>query len=236
MIKIVRRPWLPYTLPELSAWFTNFTMKFAALGVQLGFAQDDIDAVLLDNSTVQWTNNAMQANEANNATLKTFRDETLFGEKNDPPPTKPANDLPPAPVNLSASIIQRIVALKEKIELSDTYTPDIGAQLGIISPNPGGVSEESVKPSLKVFAAEGNYEFAAVVEGRAKSTMNELQYRALNQESWKPLKNFTGKSGNATYKPEPAGAPVKIELRVQLYRNNEKYGQPSDAVYLTLNP
>ena len=98
------------------------------------------------------------------------------------------------------------------------------------------VSEADVKPALNVFPANENYDFAVVVNNRAKSDQSDLQFRVMNQEKWESLLRFTGKSADAQYKPTPEGQPVKIELRVQLYRRNEKYGAPSDAVYVTLNP
>lgn len=236
MIKIIRRVWLPTNLPELAVWFANFAMKFSEVYVALGFKADDNTAVQNANATVQWINDLMGTQEANAAAIRSFRDQLLYGEKNDAKPLVPSTELPPAPAEYVSSIVQWLDTLKEKIELADDYTPDIGAQLGIVAPPPGGISEENVKPVLEAFAALENYDFAVVVTGRGKADQNELQFRLPNQESWQTLKTFTGKSCNAQYKPTPEGQPIKIEIRVQLYRNNQKYGQPSNPAYITLNP
>lgn len=236
MIKIIRRTWLPQTLPALAVWFANFALKFADYYTLLGFTNTDKTAVDNANAVVQWLNTAMEVNEANDAALRSMRDQLLYGEKNDPAPTVPTMELPASPAPLISSIIQWLDKFKERIELSEEYTPDIGAQLGIVATPSEGIAEDDVKPTIKAFPASGDYDFAVVVENRAKADQSEILYRPMNQEKFESLKFFTGKSGNAQYKPTPEGAPVKIEIRVQLYRNNEKYGQPSDPTYLTLNP
>ena len=236
MINVIRREWLPRTLPELAAWFVNFAKQFGEFHAALGFTAAENTSVQNDLATVVWLNNAIEVNEANSAGLRSFRDQTLYGEKNDAAPPAPTTDLPAPPAALTASIIQRIDNLKERILLADNYTDDIGALLGIVAPPSQSVAEAEVKPTLSAFPANEGYDFAVVVGNRAKSDQNDLQFRALNQEKWESLLRFTGKSADAQYKPTPEGQPVKIELRVQLYRKNEKYGQPSDAVYVTLNP
>ena len=236
MIKIIRRIWLPTNLPELAVWFANFADKFKTVYAALSFTAADNTAVQTANATVQWINDVMGSQEASAAAVRSFRDQLLYGEKNDAKPAVPATDLPPVPAEYVSSIVQWLDTFKEKIELSDGYTPDIGAQLGIVANNAGGISEENVKPSVEAFAAVENYDFAAVVTGRGKADQNELQFRLPNQEGWQTLKTFTGKSCNAQYQPTPEGQPIKIEIRVQLYRNNRKYGQPSNPVYITLNP
>jgi hypothetical protein len=231
-----RRIWLPTNLPELAAWFANFALKFAEFYTALGFTAGDNTTVQNDNASVQWVNDAMSVNESNTAALRTFRDITLYGEKNDAPPTEPSMNLPPPPTDFTSSIVQRVATLADKIELADNYTPDIGAQLGIIQTKKVGLIEESVKPAIRVAAGAGNYDFTTVITDKGKSDQADLQIRRLGQEKWESLKQFTGKSCTAQYKPDPEGAPVKIEVRVQLSRRNEKYGHASDPVYITLNP
>lgn len=42
-------------------------------------------------------------------------------------------------------------------------------------------------------------------------------------------------AANATW-PGTGDAPVQIQLRVQLRRKNENYGQPSDIILVTVIP
>lgn len=235
MIKIIRRIWLPTTLPELAIWFSNFAKQFDDLFAALGFSAAENTSVQNDNLTVQWLATAMEINEASYSAMKTFRDQTLFGEKNDDAPGVPPTDLPAAPAARTASIIQRLTNLVDRIELADNFTPDIAALLGIVAVKTGDIAEGDVKPSVEAFEGAENFEFAVVVTNRAKADQCDLQMRLPGQESWQSLKMFTGKSCNARYQPAD-GQSIKIEIRVQLYRSNEKYGQPSNPVYVRLNP
>lgn len=205
MIVILKRVWLPTTLPLLAVWFANFATKFNEVFAALGFTAADNTAVQNANATVQWINDVMGNQEATAAAIRSFRDQLLYGEKNDPKPLVPSTDLPAAPADYVSSIIQWVDKLKERIELADNYTPDIGAQLGIVPIKPDGISEENVKPTLKVFPAIENYDFSAVVEGRAKSDQNELQIRVMGQEKFESFLKFTGKSCDAQYQPTPEG-------------------------------
>jgi hypothetical protein len=45
-----------------------------------------------------------------------------------------------------------------------------------------------------------------------------------------------GKSCDVTLTPTTPGVPEKLQVVIQLKRNNENYGQPSDAVSVTVNP
>ena len=50
------------------------------------------------------------------------------------------------------------------------------------------------------------------------------------------VKTASGKSIDVTIEPTAQGKPEQIQVRVQLKKNNADYGQPSDAVYVTVNP
>lgn len=235
MINLIQRTWLPRALPELALWFANFNLKFAQFAGGLGLSAQ-VGQVEKNNETVQWLAAAMEASEANTRGLKQFRDETLFGGKNEPPPAEPVTVLPKKPDAFQISVVQWLVDFVEKkIEVADNYTEEIGVQLGIIAAKSGKPSADSVKPKGEYFAAQGGYELAVVVTNRGEADMSELQIRFANSEKWKSVKNFTGKSANAQIEPTEEGKPEQIQARIQLYKNNEKYGQPSDAVYVTVN-
>ena len=58
----------------------------------------------------------------------------------------------------------------------------------------------------------------------------------MNTEEWTELASGTGKSGNVHITPATEGQPERLELKVQLYKSNEIYGQTSDPTYATFNP
>ena len=49
-------------------------------------------------------------------------------------------------------------------------------------------------------------------------------------------KTATGKSTDVTVAPQTPGKPQQLQVRVQLQRKNENYGQLSDTVFVTVNP
>lgn len=236
MLTIIQRKWLPRTIAELAIWFANFNLKFAEFAATLGL-DAQVAKVGKMNETVQWLAAAMEASETNGRGLKQFRDETLFGGKNDPAPASPISTLPKAPDEFQTSVVSWLVDFVEKkIETADNYAEDIGVNLGIIVPKTEKPPADSIKAKGEYFPATSGYEMAVVVTNRGESDMSEMQIRYINSEKWKAVKTFTGKSANATIEPTEEGKPEQIQARIQLYKNNEKYGQPSDAVYVTLNP
>ena len=46
----------------------------------------------------------------------------------------------------------------------------------------------------------------------------------------------TGKALDITYSPTTPGSPVQLQVYVQLRKNNENYGQPSEIGLATVNP
>lgn len=98
------------------------------------------------------------------------------------------------------------------------------------------IAPESVKPTLEVTEAQGGYEAAVVIGNRGKSSMWRLLGRKMNTETWHDLTSGTGKGASVTITPTTPGQPERMELKIQLYKDNEPYGQPSDPVYATFNP
>lgn len=234
-MKILKRLWLPTSLVALAPWYANFALKFAEYATHLGLAAD-LPFVIEDNLTIQWMADADEVAKANLDGFRKFRDESLYAEKHSDAPSEPVTALPTPPAKLTWAIIQRLINLVERIELSPGYTSDIGAQLGIIPPQTGGVSPASVKPTVQVFAAQSGYQLSVVVSDRAESNMFEVEIRRAGQETWTVVKTASGKSIDLTIEPTVAGKPEQIQVRVQLKKNNADYGQPSDAVYVTVNP
>lgn len=235
MTKIIKRVWMPSKLDTLAPWYVNFALKFAQYAPQLGLTAD-VMLVNEDNLMIQWLADADEVAKANLDGFRKFRDESLYAEKNSDEPTAPATGLPTAPEKLTWAIVQRLVNLVERIELAPGYTPDIGAQLGIIPPETSNISPSDVKPTVQVFAAQSDYQFSVVVANRADANMFEVEIRRAGQENWTVAKTASGKSIDVTIEPTIAGKPEQIQVRVQLKKNNADYGQPSNAVYVTVNP
>lgn len=108
--------------------------------------------------------------------------------------------------------------------------------MGIVVPKGEGISPGSVKPTGDVSAAQNGYLFSVVVANRGESDQSEVQIRRAGSETWTTVKAFTGKSVDVTVSPTTPGQPEQIQVRIQLKKKNENYGQVSDAVSVTVNP
>jgi hypothetical protein len=228
--------WLPSKLEALAPWFANFALKFDEFAIALGFVAADVTRVQNDSAMVSWLAEAQSVAEANLDAFRTFRDETLYGENGDPTPVAPPTALPAQPATLTTDIVERLVKLVERIQLSDDYTQAVGEALGIVAA-PGSVPPPAeVKPTIQLFAAQGDYEAEVVVALRGDSDMFDVQARTMTSDVWKTVKSGTGKTITVRLDPTTPGQPEKFLVRVQLLRKNEPYGQPSDPAYVTVSP
>ena len=122
-----------------------------------------------------------------------------------------------------------------RFKAADGYTKDIGVALGIDGDSATDLPELIV-PTLEIHPAQMNYEAAIVVGNRGKSDMWQLLGRKMNSEKWTELKSGTGKGSNVKITPTVAGNPEQVEMKIQLIKANEPYGQLSNGMLATFNP
>jgi hypothetical protein len=146
--------------------------------------------------------------------------------------TAPDNTPPSA---LVAGVEQRSRERDARFKLSQAMTEAARLALDLVD-SQQHISPDSVKPTVEPFPAAGNYEFALVVANRGESDMYDVQIRRKGSETWSTVQSGTGKSVNVTIVPTTAGNAEQIQVRVQLRKKNANYGQPSDPVYVTVNP
>ena len=143
------------------------------------------------------------------------------------------NDAPTVPY--VGGCLQRFRARNQRFKAAKGYTRTIGIALGIVESS-DSVTPSSVKPTLDATAANNGYLVAVVVGNRARSSMWKIFGRRMNSEKREEFASGTGKSADITITPTTAGQTEKIELSVQLYKNNQPYGQLSDGVTVTVSP
>ena len=241
LINLIRRIWLPRTLPLLAVWMANFALEFADVAAGLGVS-GEVATVNKMNDTVQWLNASQAGREAIEGQFRDFRDMTLHGTGSDPTPNMPSDVLPAPPEAVQSMILTYIVNLVEnKIKTADSYDHGTGMLLGV-EPVPGEKPPpSSVKPigTYDAAAQGNNYALGVLVSNRGESDAAELQCSLAGGEiKWRAAKTFTGKTVDARIEPpdgHPTGKPFQVMLRIQLYKNNQPYGQPSDVVFLTLD-
>lgn len=140
-----------------------------------------------------------------------------------------------APFALVAGIEKRSRERDQRFKRSKTMTEAalIGLDLVDTSEN---ISPGTVKPTVDVFGGQNGYMFSVVVGNRGDSDSAEVKIRRSGSETLTAVKTFTGKSVDVTVTPNTPGQPERLQVVIQLKKKNEDYGQPSDAVSVTINP
>ncbi|CAN5301665.1 hypothetical protein BH10ACI1_BH10ACI1_20300 [soil metagenome] len=140
---------------------------------------------------------------------------------------------PPAP--LVAGIEKRSRERDGRFKRSKTMTEAALLALDLVD-TPANVIPGTIKPTFDAHPAQMGYESALVIANRGESDMWKALGQKANAAKWFTLTSGTGKSGNVTIEPTTEGQPERILVMIQLYKNNEPYGQPSDPQYVTFNP
>lgn len=233
---IPSQTWFPTNLPARAAWYENFANQFAVVGAGLGFTANEINSLNNDNDVLQFLLGAAVEIEAYKKSVKEYREIITEGEIGEPNPQFPANPALALPASIDAGMFERLVKLVERIRAAPNYTDQTGALLGILPTQSEQIAPSEVKPQIETFAAQTGYQFSVVVAGRGESDMWEVLILKKGSASWQSVKTAVGKSVDVTITPTTPGESEQIQVRVQLRKNNQNYGQPSDMAYVTVNP
>lgn len=173
--------------------------------------------------------------DADKKTITKIKQTAYNGETDEKPTPFPVLPAAAPPFPVIAGCLERTNKRNRRFKAADGYTKDIGVALGI---DGDGASDtpELVTPTLEAYPAQSGYEAAIVVGNRGKSDMWTISARRMNAETWSELKSGTGKGGTIKVQPTTAGNPERLELKIQLLKANEPYGQPSNPIYATFNP
>ncbi len=202
---------------------------------EVGATADDITEIKRDKGILTEAVERANVVEAGKKATNSIKNHVFDGDEKIPVadyPTLP-NGAPAEP--FVGGCLQRFNARNKRFKAAKGYTKTIGIALGI-EESSDPISPGSVKPTLDATAAQTGYLAAVVVGNRAESNMWKVFGRRMNSEKREEIASGTGKSADITITPTTAGQPEKIELTVQLYKNNEPYGQLSDAVSVTVSP
>lgn len=199
---------------------------------QVGATAEEIRSVGEAAENLQYLKDYLATVEADKMTLTQIKRAVYDGEEVSAFGGFPAFAPPSA---LAAGLKEQFQKRNARYKLADGYTREIGIALGIVE-NAAPSSPGEVQPSFEAFPAQMNYEAAVVVANRGKSTMWKAFGQRANGANWQELASATGKGGTVRITPTTPGQPERLLLMIQLYRNNERYGQPSDPQYVTFNP
>ena len=228
--------WFPQSLQDRAAWYLNFVDKFTPIGVtQLGFTAAEVTAFQEDQADLAAIAATQEALDTAAAAFRQFRISVTEDAIGTPQPafpsltwTAPANGVP-------AGMFQRLIAAVDRIRSSPNYTDELGANLGIKPKERISEPESTLKPSIKVAAAEFGYKFTANV-GRLGQPAVKLQLQREGSADWTDAVVSTTSPLEYTVVPTTPGQPERILVRAILYKGTDAVGLPSDPTYVTVNP
>src|SRR5687768_14955332 len=123
--------WFPTNRVSRAAWFENFTVQFAQVGLSLGFTQAEVDSVAADNAVVQFASTAINLLDSQMTGARAFERSMLLGLNNGAQPHFPEYAVPAPPPMVNAGIFERLERLVRRIRVAPGYNPSVGALLGI---------------------------------------------------------------------------------------------------------
>ncbi|MFZ1701085.1 MAG: hypothetical protein WBO10_00225 [Pyrinomonadaceae bacterium] len=215
----------------------KLTLQAANIGTytsKVDATPEEIDDCTNDLANLEAADEYADVVDGNKKTVFQIKQALFNGDENveiPPYPVFPAGTLPEPP---KAGALQRFQERGRRWKTATGWTPEVGTALGY------GVTETShspseVKPEIEVFAAASNYHFSIVVSKRGEANMWDI-YILRKNGSWTKVDSASGKSADVHITPTSPGDPEQLQVRVQLRKSNEDYGQPSDPAYVTVNP
>lgn len=228
--------WYQRTMAGLAAWWANFDFRRTEFEAKYPILATEKNKLAAIAAWVAYWVEARNSFDETSKQLTTYFNTIVGNNPNADPPLVPVVALPPGvPPDVDPGIEKFIRDIRREVVGLTNYAKADGEALGFEAPTAAPISPNLVKPDLQVFGAANNHHFSAVVSGRAESDMWDV-YIMRKGGNWEKHSTCTGKSADISVSLQSPGDAEQIQVYVQLRKNNADYGQPSDPVYVTLNP
>lgn len=203
---------------------------------EVGASAADITEIVSDTDVAEFLLDI--TNQANEFKETAFGIKArFFSTKTDPPAGEfmiAPDTTPPTPI--IAGAIKRSRERDQRFLHAAGITEAARIALDLIGDNSADISPELVKPLIEARAASTGYEFALIVGNRQKSDMYDIFVIRSGNSTREKIASGTGKSVNIVIIPTEPGKAEQVLVIVQLKKNNQNYGLPSDPIYVTVNP
>ena len=226
--------WFPSSLNARVAWYGNFSGQFTLVAIQLGFVTADIDAVTADNTMMQFLGSAQSQLDAISASIRAFRRTVTEGSIGDPAPIWPPSIIASPSEDRPAGLFERLDNLVKRIRAAKTYTPEIGALLGIIPVKPDPIAPDELKPELSVVAMPGN--IVQVHFKRGTTNGVDVQIQLDNDVVWNNQGRFVQSPAELNIPENPQGLPRAVQVRGRYFQGNTAVGLFSDVDVVATTP
>ena len=232
---IPSRNWFPQSLQDRAGWYLNFSVQFAPIALNLGFTAPEIASMTADSNVMQFLASSTNTIDAYKDAARQYRIIVTEGDIGQPEAFYPPNLTLGPPDDVLPGMFERLDKAVKKIRAASTYTPEIGALLGIIPSKPDSIGEADLKPVIKASESFSNYKFTLNVTRLGQEAF-KVQILRNGNGNWTDNGFATSNPFDVTVTPTTPGQPERVQVRAILLQKNEPVGQPSDPTYVTVNP
>ncbi len=229
--------WYPTNLPARAPWHVNFAAKAVAEGTTYGLTAANVTQIQHDAEMMEYLLDTFVAIDNYEKAWTAFRNGITTDPVGTPDHVIPDPlVLPGDPHATPTGIFQRTMQYRDIVMHSLSYTKEVGESWGIEPTKSSSLLPNEVKPTITVEAAATNYHFSVVASKREKADSFKVFVLRNGAPGWVEAATATGKSIDVHLTPQTPGEPEQLQVRIQLRKSNEDYGQPSDPAYVTINP
>lgn len=205
----------------------NFNAQFSLIGVSMGFDAAELLSLANDNDAFQWlAQNAVEI-DAFAESVRQYRKNVTEGSIGSPKPEFPVNPAGTPPMEVDAGLFERLVKLVERIRVAPTYTPEIGALLGIIPSKSDSLTPEEMQPDPVLMALPGNIVQINFIRGKTEGI--DVQIQLDNSGQWESAGRFYKSPAEITIPQNLQSTARSVQVRARYVINNSSIGQYSDT-------
>lgn len=225
------------TLDRLIQILTLQAANLPTYQAEVGATAADIQAVTDELANLVYMVDYAALIDTNKKTVFQIKQAAYNGLATDTIPPYPVFPVCKPPISpLVAGSLSRTIDRNARFRAASGYTHEIGVALGLTDATPTPPTPANIKPTVDAFAAQTGYMFSVVVANRGISDMWDVLVLQKGSATWTVAKSATGKSADVIVIPVNPGDPEQIQVRIQLKKSNDNYGQLSDIIYVTINP
>ena len=227
--------WFPTNMTERAAAFNIFAKNFANIGLDLGFTQDEIDAVDADNAVVQFVARTIAATKAYTTAVVAFQHGVLLGDIDGTTHEFPTPPVITPPAITPTGIFERLELLVRRIRVMPRYTEASGALLGIIPRQARLIDHHEHEPKFKVAASSEPYTFDIKVT-RLHFDGFDVDIRRADATEWEHGGIFARSPAQISIVPTVPGQAELLEVRVRMRLGNDAVGNYSGVKTVAVTP
>lgn len=230
------KDWYEQAWERLGPWWANFFVRrpeFEAKYPILGTEKAKLEAIAA--WFAYWVPARHGFDEAGKQCTKYMNTIAGNDPNADPPTTFTYTAGSGAPADPEPGVEKYIRDIRREVVGLTNYAKADGEALGFEAIATPSLNPNDVKPSVQLFAAAHDYEVTIVVTGRNGVSSWDI-YETRKGGTRTKVDTRDGKSGNIFIVPTTPGDPERVQIDVQLRKNNQNYGQPSDPAFVTANP